>query len=86
MCTLYPPHYDAVASFGIYKDLLFSSFLPLSVQAVDGAHPQGNNINSLATLSTPIMPMLVSGCKGGLLKLWNPENCANIGEAIAQLV
>ena len=29
------------------------------------------------------MPMLVSGCKGGLLKLWNPENCANIGKAIA---
>ena len=53
-----------------------------SVQAVDGAHSQGNNINSLAILSSPIMPMLVSGCKGGLLKLWNPDNCANIGEAI----
>ena len=25
MCTLYPPHYDAVSSFGIYGDLLFSS-------------------------------------------------------------
>ena len=25
VCTLYPPHYDAVTSFGIYKDLLFSS-------------------------------------------------------------
>ena len=25
MCTLYPPHYDAVTSFGLYKDLLFSS-------------------------------------------------------------
>ena len=53
-----------------------------SVQAVDGAHSQGNNINSLAILSSPIMPMLVSGCKGGLLKLWNPDSCANIGEAI----
>ena len=119
VCTLYPPHYDAVTSFGIYKDLLFSScgvtikqwdikerslkhvsmyilnlsswyqfqsispLLSLSLslsQAVDGAHPQGNNINSLATLNSPIMPMLVSGCKGGLLKLWNPENCSNIGE------
>ena len=25
VCTLYPPHYDAVTSFGLYKDLLFSS-------------------------------------------------------------
>ena len=25
VCTLYPPHYDAVSSFGVHGDLLFSS-------------------------------------------------------------
>lgn len=25
MCTLYPPHYDAVSSFGVYSNMLFSS-------------------------------------------------------------
>ena len=52
------------------------------MQAVDGAHPQGNTINSLATLNSPFMPLLVSGCKGGLLKLWSPDSCGNIGEII----
>lgn len=46
---------------------------------MDGAHSQGNTINSLATFSSPMMPLLVSGCKGGFLKLWNPETCSNIG-------
>lgn len=49
------------------------------LQAVDGAHSQGNNINSLATFCSPMMPLLVSGCKGGFVKLWNPETCSNIG-------
>ncbi len=25
ICTLYPPHYDAVLSLALFKDLLFSS-------------------------------------------------------------
>ena len=65
-----------------YGIIMCSLFHPVPPQAVDGAHSQGNNINSLAILSSPIMPMLVSGCKGGLLKLWNPDNCTNIGEPI----
>ena len=111
MCTLYPPHYDAVSSFGLHGNLLFSacgvtikqwdlterslkqvlshsstSLTPshphtlTSSQAVDGAHPQGNSINALSVLSSPLSPLLVSGCKGGLLKLWHPDTCSNIGQ------
>ena len=59
---------------------LHNLVMPLTfLQAVDGAHSQGNTINSLATFSSPMMPLLVSGCKGGFLKLWNPETCSNIG-------
>ena len=108
ICTLYPPHYDAVSSLASYKDLLFSScgvtikqwdskekclkqvsthilpltlaLMPRSFQAVDGAHSQGNPINSLATFNSPMTPLLVSGCKGGFVKLWNPETCSNVGK------
>jgi len=45
---------------------------------MDEAHPQGNTIMSLGALSSPVMPLLVSGCKGGLLKLWSPETFNNI--------
>jgi len=93
VCTLYPPHYDAVSSFATHKDLLFSA-CGVTIkqwdirehclkQAIDGAHPQGNTIMSLGALSSPVMPLLVSGCKGGLLKLWSPETCNNIGEVSA---
>ena len=74
--------------FSLYFEHPISLSLSLSLslssaKAVDGAHSQGNNINSLAILSSPILPMLVSGCKGGLLKLWNPESSSNIGESVA---
>ena len=45
---------------------------------MDEAHPQGSTIMSLGALSSPVMPLLVSGCKGGLLKLWSPETFNNI--------
>ncbi len=50
------------------------------MQALDGAHSPGNTINSLAIFNSPITPLLVSGCKGGVLKLWNPETCAHNGK------
>jgi kinesin family protein 4/21/27 len=91
--TLYPPHYDAVSSFAIHNNHLFSacgcSFKQWDTsekqlkQTVDGAHSQGTTITSLGVLSSHLSPLLVSGCKGGLLKLWNPETCANIGEVSA---
>lgn len=93
ICTLYPPHYDAVSSLASHKDLLFSSCGVTIKQwdikerslkhAVDGAHSPGNTINSLATFNSPMMPLLVSGCKGGFVKLWNPVTCSNIGELLA---
>jgi kinesin family protein 4/21/27 len=91
--TLYPPHYDAVSSFAIHNSHLFSScgcsFKQWDTEekqlkvTVDGAHPQGTTITSLGVLASPLSPLLVSGCKGGLLKLWNPDSCANIGEVPA---
>ncbi|XP_064385434.1 kinesin-like protein KIF21A [Halichondria panicea] len=93
MCTLYPPHYDAVSAFGVHGNLLFSACGVTIKQwdlserslkhAVDGAHPQGNLINSLGVLPSPLSPLLVSGCKGGLLKLWQPDSCSSIGEVVA---
>lgn len=49
------------------------------MQAVDGAHSLGNTINSLAMFNSPMMSFLVSGCKGGFVKLWNPDTCSNSG-------
>ena len=49
------------------------------MQALDGAHSPGSTINSLAIFNSPLTPLLVSGCKGGVMKLWNPETCAHLG-------
>eukprot|EP00731_Ephydatia_muelleri_P014591 Em0008g311a len=90
--TLQPPHYDAVTSFAVHSKYLYSACgvtikqwdmrLHSLKQAVDGAHPQGSVIHSLGIFPAST-PLLVSGCKGGLVKLWNTESCTNIGEVQA---
>ena len=90
--TLQPPHYDAVTSFAVHSMYLYSACgvtikqwdvrLQCLKQAVDGAHPQGSVIHSLGIFPAST-PLLVSGCKGGLVKLWNTESCTYIGEVQA---
>lgn len=52
----------------------------LYLQAVDGAHAQSRQSNSITSLAlTRSVPLLVSACKSGVLKLWTCDTCQNIG-------
>jgi kinesin family protein 4/21/27 len=84
MQTLSPPHYDAVSSMALSGDVLFSACgvtIKLwsmtnynNIQSIDGA--QSNTITSLVLL--PGAYSLVSGCKGGEMKVWAFKDAGKI--------
>jgi kinesin family protein 4/21/27 len=84
MQTLTPPHYDAVSSMALSGDVLFSACgvtIKLwsmtnynNIQSIDGA--QSNTITSLVLL--PGAYSLVSGCKGGEMKVWAFKDAGKI--------
>ncbi|CAB3377763.1 Hypothetical predicted protein [Cloeon dipterum] len=84
--NLDPPHYDGVQSLTLSRDTLFSGSRDFSikkwdlgrrecVQSINGAHKDW--VCGLALLHDGL---LVSGCRGGVLKLWATESCLPLGE------
>lgn len=85
--NLEPPHYDGIQSLAVQNDILFSGSRDMCikkwdlstntlVQSVNAAHKdwicamdfeRGGNT-------------LLTGCRGGFLKLWNIDTCAQIAE------
>uniref|UniRef100_A0A8C4TY73 Kinesin family member 21A n=1 Tax=Falco tinnunculus TaxID=100819 RepID=A0A8C4TY73_FALTI len=82
-----PPHYDGIEALAIMGDNLFSGSRDNGIkkwdltqkdllQQVPNAHKDW--VCALGLL--PSAPVLLSGCRGGTLKLWNVDTFAPIGE------
>ncbi|XP_033638364.1 kinesin-like protein KIF21A isoform X2 [Asterias rubens] len=85
--NLDPPHYDGIQSIAIHKQLLFSGSRDACIKKWDLEKKQQlKTINSAhkdwicALDFLPGRDCLLSGCRGGYLKLWHLWDCSLIGE------
>nr|XP_034332234.1 kinesin-like protein KIF21B isoform X6 [Crassostrea gigas] len=85
--NLEPPHYDGIQALCISQDTLFSGSRDMCIKKWDLSSQQLKySINSAhkdwvcALKFMPSNNILFSGCRGGFLKLWNIENCNQLGE------
>lgn len=88
--NLEPPHYDGIQSLALCNDYLFSGSRDMCIKKWDLAnrcHILSVNqahkdwicaLNFMPNAGGP--PVLLSSCRGGMLKMWNADNCALIGE------
>ncbi|KAK3859205.1 hypothetical protein Pcinc_034655 [Petrolisthes cinctipes] len=85
--NLDPPHYDGIQSLALYGDLLFSGSRDMCIKKWDLA--RGEHVQSLnnahrdwvcALCFTPGGQIVLSGCRGGMIKMWSTETCQPIGE------
>ncbi|CAB1313447.1 unnamed protein product [Coregonus sp. 'balchen'] len=67
-----PPHYDGIESLVVQGDVLFSG----SRDNVPNAHRDW--VCALGVV--PGSPALLSGCRGGVLKLWHADTLGALGE------
>ncbi|XP_054278037.1 kinesin-like protein KIF21A [Macrosteles quadrilineatus] len=85
--NLEPPHYDGIQSLAIRGHELFSGSRDSIIKkwdldkqelitSVSNAHKDW--VCGLAYI--PGQPLLVSVCRGGVLKLWSSDNCQLLGE------
>ncbi|XP_062570357.1 kinesin-like protein KIF21A isoform X3 [Saccostrea cucullata] len=85
--NLEPPHYDGIQALCIHEDTLFSGSRDMCIKKWDLSTQQlKHSLNSAhkdwicALKFMPGNNILFSGCRGGYLKLWNIENCNQLGE------
>lgn len=87
---LEPPHYDGIESLALHGNTLFSGSRDAAIkkwnlsrtgrQEVMLAQAHKDWIQGLAVTSDGMN--LISGCRGGTLKLWNVEDCVCLGELL----
>ncbi|KAF6779862.1 hypothetical protein AHF37_00633 [Paragonimus kellicotti] len=87
---LEPPHYDGIESVSLHGNILFSGSRDAAIKkwnlARDGrqevmlAQAHKDWIQGLAITQDGMN--LISGCRGGHLKLWNVEDCTCLGEVL----
>uniref|UniRef100_A0A672SMT5 Kinesin family member 21B n=1 Tax=Sinocyclocheilus grahami TaxID=75366 RepID=A0A672SMT5_SINGR len=82
-----PPHYDGIECLAIHGDVLFSGSRDNGIKKWDlGQHeliqqiPNAHKDWVCALAFVPGRPMLLSACRGGMLKVWNVDNFTPIGE------
>ncbi|XP_064301414.1 kinesin-like protein KIF21A isoform X6 [Phalacrocorax carbo] len=82
-----PPHYDGIEALAILGDNLFSGSRDNGIKKWDLAQkdlvqqvPNAHKDWVCALGLVPGAPVLLSGCRGGTLKLWNVDTFAAIGE------
>ncbi|KAL2091131.1 hypothetical protein ACEWY4_013394 [Coilia grayii] len=82
-----PPHYDGIECLAIYGDVLFSGSRDNGIKKWDLEQqeliqqiPNAHKDWVCALAYVPGRPMLLSGCRGGMLKVWNVDNFTPIGE------
>ncbi|XP_075284532.1 kinesin-like protein KIF21A isoform X8 [Opisthocomus hoazin] len=82
-----PPHYDGIEALAIMGDNLFSGSRDNGLKKWDLAQkdllqqvPNAHKDWVCALGLVPDAPVLLSGCRGGTLKLWNVDTFAPIGE------
>nr|KAF6452660.1 kinesin family member 21A [Molossus molossus] len=82
-----PPHYDGIEALTIQGDHLFSGSRDNGIKKWDLAQkdllqqvPNAHKDWVCALGVVPGHPVLLSGCRGGILKLWNMETFVPVGE------
>ncbi|KAJ6666435.1 hypothetical protein lerEdw1_000710 [Lerista edwardsae] len=82
-----PPHYDGIEALTILGDSLFSGSRDNGIKKWDLAQkdliqqvPNAHKDWVCALGCVPGSPVLLSGCRGGILKLWNVDTFAPISE------
>ncbi|XP_015198126.2 kinesin-like protein KIF21B isoform X1 [Lepisosteus oculatus] len=82
-----PPHYDGIECLAINGDILFSGSRDNGIKKWDLEQqeliqqiPNAHKDWVCALAYVPGKPMLLSGCRGGMLKVWNVDNFTPIGE------
>uniref|UniRef100_G1TC28 Kinesin-like protein KIF21A n=1 Tax=Oryctolagus cuniculus TaxID=9986 RepID=G1TC28_RABIT len=82
-----PPHYDGIEALTIQGDNLFSGSRDNGIKKWDLAQkdllqqvPNAHKDWVCALGVVPGHPVLLSGCRGGVLKLWNVDTFAPVGE------
>ncbi|XP_034548995.1 kinesin-like protein KIF21B isoform X2 [Notolabrus celidotus] len=82
-----PPHYDGIECLAVNGDVLFSGSRDngikkwdLEQQELTQQIPNAHKDWVCALAYVPGRPMLLSACRGGMLKVWNVDNFTPIGE------
>ncbi|KAM5289240.1 kinesin-like protein KIF21A isoform 7-T7 [Ctenodactylus gundi] len=82
-----PPHYDGIEALTIQGDNLFSGSRDNGIKKWDLAQkdllqqvPNAHKDWVCALGGVPGHPVLLSGCRGGILKLWNVDTFVLVGE------
>ncbi|XP_024282213.2 kinesin-like protein KIF21B isoform X2 [Oncorhynchus tshawytscha] len=82
-----PPHYDGIECLAIQGDVLFSASRDNGIKKWDLENqeltqqiPNAHKDWVCALAYVPGRPMLLSACRGGMLKVWNVDNFTPIGE------
>ncbi|KAM7401878.1 hypothetical protein PAMP_017155 [Pampus punctatissimus] len=87
-----PPHYDGIECLAVQGDVLFSGSRDngikkwdLEQQELTQQIPNAHKDWVCALAYVPGRPMLLSACRGGMLKVWNVDNFTPIGEVFGTL-
>uniref|UniRef100_A0A4W3GPU5 Kinesin-like protein KIF21B n=1 Tax=Callorhinchus milii TaxID=7868 RepID=A0A4W3GPU5_CALMI len=82
-----PPHYDGIESLAIHEDILFSGSRDNGIKKWDLEQqellqqiPNAHKDWVCALAFVPGRSLLLSGCRGGVLKVWNIDNFSPLGE------
>ncbi|XP_041965700.1 kinesin-like protein KIF21A isoform X2 [Alosa sapidissima] len=82
-----PPHYDGIESLVVQGDCLFSGSRDNGIKKWDLSRkdlqqqvPNAHRDWVCALGVVPGSPALLSGCRGGVLKLWHSDSLAPLGE------
>ncbi|XP_035003823.2 kinesin-like protein KIF21A isoform X2 [Hippoglossus stenolepis] len=84
--TFEPTHQDGVESLAMHRDVFYSGSRDYyikkwdlaSKQLLQSASAQADWVSALGVV--PGSPVLLSGCRGGLLRLWHANTLAPLGE------
>ncbi|XP_076863687.1 kinesin-like protein KIF21A isoform X3 [Brachyhypopomus gauderio] len=82
-----PPHYDGIESLVVQRDVLFSGSRDNGIKKWDLTRkdllqqvPNAHRDWVCALGVVPGSPALLSGCRGGVLKLWHTDTLSMLGE------
>ncbi|KAM8976688.1 kinesin-like protein KIF21B isoform 2-T2 [Pelodytes ibericus] len=85
--NLEPPHYDGIECLAVHNGILCSGSRDNGIKKWDLQQheltqqvPNAHRDWVCALGFVPGRPMMLSGCRGGILKVWNMENFTPIGE------
>uniref|UniRef100_G3Q5K3 Kinesin family member 21A n=1 Tax=Gasterosteus aculeatus aculeatus TaxID=481459 RepID=G3Q5K3_GASAC len=84
--TFEPGHQDGVESLAVHGDVFYSGSRDYHIKKWDlgskrllqSVSAQADWVSALGTM--PGSPVLLSGCRGGLLRLWHADSLAPLGE------